>query len=52
MPLEKPIKLADNTWYFHGDLWTAEELNRRWGIVVEPGESEAHAHSSSTLASA
>ena len=34
MPLEKPIKLGPNSYYFHGDLWTAEEMTQRWGIAL------------------
>jgi len=36
MPLEKPIKLGPNSYYFHGDLWTAEEMIQRWGVAIVP----------------
>jgi len=35
------IKLGPNTYYFHGDLWTAEELKDRWGIQPKDLPSEA-----------
>ena len=37
MSIEAPIKLGSNTYYFHGDLWSAEELKDRWGL--EPNET-------------
>jgi hypothetical protein len=35
MPFDTPIKLGPNTFYFHGDLWTAEEIKERWGVDAE-----------------
>ncbi|HTC79562.1 MAG TPA: hypothetical protein VK657_13180 [Terriglobales bacterium] len=35
-----PIKLGPHTYYFHGDLWTAEELKDRWGIQANDLPSE------------
>ena len=57
MPIESPIKLGPNTYYFHGDLWTACELQERWGIAVEavpdcPKSKDAEAHSPAGLARA
>ena len=57
MPIESPIKLGPNTYYFHGDLWTASELQERWGIAVEavpdcPKSKDAEAHSPAGLARA
>jgi len=40
MPLEKPIKLGPNSYYFHGDLWTAEEMMQRWGVAIVPATVE------------
>jgi len=39
MPLEKPIKLGPNSYYFHGDLWTAEEMMERWGVAIVPASA-------------
>jgi len=36
MLLEKPLKLGPNSYYFHGDLWTAEEMIQRWGVAIVP----------------
>jgi len=38
LSIEAPIKLGPNTYYFHGDLWTAEELKNRWGLL-QPNET-------------
>jgi hypothetical protein len=32
---EKPLKLSSNTFFFHGDLWTEDELRQRWHITPE-----------------
>ena len=40
MPLEKPIQLGPNTFYFHGDLWSAEELRARFGIDAHHEKQE------------
>lgn len=42
MPLETPIKLGPNVYYFRGDLWTAGQLHERWGIVVETAAGTAN----------
>lgn len=57
MPLETPIKMGPNAYYFHGDLWTASELQTRWGIAAEADSNQAkskdtEAHSPAALARA
>ena len=36
MPIEKPIKMGPNSYYFHGELWTAEEISERFGPTLLP----------------
>jgi hypothetical protein len=36
MPIDKPIKMGPNSYYFHGELWTAEEITERWGSALIP----------------
>lgn len=36
MPLERPIKMGPNSYYFHGELWTAEEITQRFGPALIP----------------
>ena len=36
MPIEKPIKMGPNSYYFHGELWTAQEISERWGAALIP----------------
>jgi len=52
MPIEKPVRMADNTYYFAGDLWTAKELHERWGIEADGQKSEAHSQACSGFRSA
>ena len=52
MSIEAPIKLGPNTYYFHGDLWTAEELKGRWGIQANDLPSETRDAQSLMLTSA
>jgi len=42
---DKPLKLSSNAFFFHGDLWTEQELRQRWHITPEgePAESPASA---------
>jgi hypothetical protein len=41
MPLDKPITLGPNLYYFHGDLWTAAQLREQWGILVGSGQPDS-----------
>lgn len=57
MPLETPIKMGPNAYYFHGDLWTASEIQKRFGIAVEAESNQAkskdtQSHSPAALARA
>ena len=52
MSIEAPIKLGPNTYYFHGDLWTAEELKHRWGIQPHDLPSETREAQSLILTTA
>jgi len=54
MPIEKPIKMGPNSYYFHGELWTAEEISERWGASLIPScKTEEKAHTTEpTLTSA
>lgn len=36
MPIDKPIKMGPNSYYFQGELWTAEEISERWGPALIP----------------
>jgi hypothetical protein len=42
---EKPLRLSSNAFFFHGDLWSEEELRQRWHITTEgePAEPDAPA---------
>ena len=52
MSIEAPIKLGPNTYYFHGDLWTAEELEHRWGIQLKDLPTATRAADSLSLTGA
>jgi hypothetical protein len=34
MPIDKPIKMGPNSYYFHGELWTEQEISERWGSAL------------------
>ena len=36
MPIDRPIKMGPNSYYFHGELWTAEEITERFGPTLLP----------------